>query len=219
MKNKIIVLAGLALAVAGLSVQAADVRVKGAIAPTSCSFTITNSVIDYGNISPSSLSPTNYTRLDKKTVPYSVKCSGQSKIKVGVKAVDNRASSRIPNLMIAQFGGNYKDLYNFGLGSTAKGQKVGGYVIHLRNSIADGKAVGIVGSENNGGNWHTNSTEAVGHTANVTSWRTGNVYAPILLNTVAGSVEVQAVINKTSELDMSSQINLDGHATLELHYL
>lgn len=219
MKNKIIVLAGLALAVAGLSAQAADVRVKGAIAPSSCSFSITNSIIDYGNISPSSLSPTNYTKLDKKSVPYTVKCSGQSKIKVGIKAVDNRSSTKIPNLMLSQFDGRYKDLYNFGLGSTAKGQKVGGYVIHLRNSIADGKAVGIVSSENSGGRWEANSTEAVGHTANVTSWRAGNVYAPILVNTVAGSVEVQAVINKTSDLDMSSQINLDGHATLELHYL
>jgi len=45
------------------------------------------------------------------------------------------------------------------------------------------------------------------------------VYAPILVNAVSGNVEVQAVINKTSELDMSNQINLDGHFTLELRYL
>ena len=219
MKKNYPVVAGLCLVVASLTVQAADVRVKGAIAPASCSFTLTRSVIDYGTIHPSSLSPTSYTKLDKKSVPYTVRCSGQSKIKVGIKSVDNRAGSRIPGMMLGQFGGNYKDLYNFGLGATSRGQKIGGYVVHLRNSVADGKSVGIVSSENNGVRWEPNSTQAVGHTANIASWRAGNVYAPILVNAVSGNVEVQAVINKTSELDMGNQINLDGHFTLELRYL
>lgn len=58
MKKNYPVVAGLCLVVASLTVQAADVRVKGAIAPASCSFTLTRSVIDYGTIHPSSLSPT-----------------------------------------------------------------------------------------------------------------------------------------------------------------
>ncbi|WLI50973.1 hypothetical protein [Pseudomonas sp. FP833] len=50
MKKNIAIFAGVFLAVAGLTAQAADLRVKGSIAPPSCSFTITNSVIDYGSI-------------------------------------------------------------------------------------------------------------------------------------------------------------------------
>lgn len=219
MKKRYLLSTGLLLSLAGLYVQAADLRVKGTIAPTSCSFTITNSIIDYGRIDPGSLNAINFTKLAKKSTPYAVKCGGSVKTKVAIKALDNRASSRIPGLMLSQFGGNYKDLYNFGLGASAKGQKVGGYVIHLRNSVADGRAVGIIGSEDNGGYWHTNSTEAVGHTNNLTTWRQGSVYMPISLNTVSGQIEVQAVINKTSELDLNSQINLDGQATLELRYL
>ncbi len=66
LKNKIIVMMGVCLAATGLNAQAADVRVKGTIAPASCSFTIVNSVFDYGMIRPSSLSATHYTKLDKK---------------------------------------------------------------------------------------------------------------------------------------------------------
>lgn len=219
MKKLCLLSAGLLLSLTGLHAQAADLSVKGTIAPVSCSFTITHSVFDYGRIDPGSLSQTRYTQLAKKTTPYAIKCAGNVKTTVAIRALDNRASSRIPGLMLGVMGNNYKDLYNFGLGTTSQGQKIGGYVLHLRNSIADGVAVGIVGSESNGAYWHTNSTQAVGHTSNLTAWRAGNTYAPIKLNTVAGQIEVWPVINKTSELSMSNQINLDGQATLELRYL
>ena len=219
MNKTMFVMSVACLASLGFHAQAADLSVKGTIAPVSCSFTITNSVFDYGRIDPNSLSPTRYTQLAKKTTPYSIKCASNVKTTVAIRASDNRASSRIPGMMLSLFGCNYKDIYIFGLGATSQGQKIGGYLIHLRNSVADGVAVGIVGSENNGGYWHTNSTQAVGHTSNLTAWRAGNVYAPIKLNTVAGQIEVLPVINKTSELNMSNQINLDGQATLELRYL
>lgn len=219
MKKSIFALAGVFLAVAGLNVQAADLRVKGTIAPASCSFTITNSVIDYGRIDPNTLSATNYTKLGAKSTPYAIKCGSHVKTKVSIKAIDNRASSKIPNLMVSQFGPNYVDRYQYGLGNTAKSQKIGGYVVHLRNSVADGKAVSVMGSNNNGGVWVPTSTEAVGNAAtDLTSWHTGN-FTPVSLNTLSGNLEVHAVINKTSELDLNSQVSLDGQATLELRYL
>lgn len=219
MKKHIVGMAGVFLAVAVVNAQAADLRVKGTIAPASCSFTITNAVIDYGRIDPNSLSATSYTKLGAKSTPYAIKCGSHVKTKVGIKAVDNRASTKIPNLMISQFGANYTDRYQYGLGNTAKAQKIGGYVLHLRNSVADGRAVRVMGSNNNGGAWVPTSTEAVGNAAtDLTSWHTGN-FVPFPVNTVSGNLEVHAVINKTSELDLNSQINLDGQATLELRYL
>lgn len=184
MKKKIVLLVGTFMTVSALTVHAADLRVKGAISPVSCSFTITNSVIDYGNINPSSLSATNYTRLTKKATPYVIKCGSHARAKVGIKVVDNRASTRIPNLVMSQIGSNYTDNHNYGLGANTKSHKVGGYVVHLRNSVANGKAVNVLTSANNGASW------------------------------IRGGEA-----NKTSELDMSSQLNLDGQATLELHYL
>lgn len=220
MKYKFCVVAGaLWLACVGLNAQAADLKVKGYIAPSSCSFTIGNSVIDYGRIDPNTLSPTNYTKLAKKSTPYAIRCGSSAKAKLGVKVLDNRASSRIPGLMTAQFGTGYRDNYNYGLGTTAKGQKIGGYVVHLRNSVADGKPAYVITDEGYGGTWDPRSSEALGHTANVSSWRTGSAVTPAQVNTVTGNLEIQAVINKTAELDMSNQVNLDGQATLELRYL
>lgn len=217
LKAKIIFFTGLVAAVVGANVHAADLKVKGTIAPASCSFTITNSVIDYGSIDPNSLSASNYTKLAAKSTPYVIKCGSQVKTKLGVKAVDNRASSRVPGMAAAVFGSNFVDTYNYGLGTTAKGQKVGAYVVHLRNSVADGKAVSVLTSVNNGASWQAGG-QALGHTANVAAWHVGNV-TPIALNTLSGTLEIQAAINKTSELDLNSQISLDGQATLELRYL
>lgn len=216
-KAKLIFLAGLVAAVVGASVHAADLKVKGTIAPASCSFTITNSIIDYGSINPNSLSAINYTKLAAKSTPYVIKCGSHVKTKLGIKAVDNRASSRVPGMINAVFGGNYVDTYSYGLGTTAKGQKVGGYVVHLRNSVADGKAVSVLTSVSNGASWQAGG-QALGHTANVAAWHVEDV-TPMALNTLSGTLEVQAVINKTSELDLNSQISLDGQATLELRYL
>lgn len=50
MKVKFVLVAGMVLSVASLSVQASELRVKGAIVPASCSFTMTNAVFDYGDI-------------------------------------------------------------------------------------------------------------------------------------------------------------------------
>ncbi|TFY87063.1 DUF1120 domain-containing protein [Pseudomonas kairouanensis] len=220
MKYKISVIAGsLLLAAVSLSAQAADLKVKGYIAPASCSFTIGNAVIDYGRIDPNTLSPTSYTKLAKKSTPYAIRCGSNAKAKIGVKVVDNRSSTRIPGLMTSQFGTGYRDNYNYGLGATAKGQKIGGYVVHLRNSLADGKPAYVITDEGYGGTWDPRSTEALGHTANISTWRTGSAVTPAQVNTVTGNLEVQAVINKTAELDMSNQVNLDGQATLELRYL
>ena len=214
-----VVAAPLFLAVIGLNAQAADLKVKGYIAPASCSFTIANSVIDYGRIDPNTLSPTSYTKLAKKSTPYAIRCGSNATAKIGVKVVDNRSSSRIAGLMTSQFGSGYRDNYNFGLGATTKGQKIGGYVVHLRNSVADGKPAYLITDEGYGGTWDPRSSESLGHTANISSWRTGAAFTPAQLNTVTGNLEVQAVINKTAELDMSNQVNLDGQATLELRYL
>ncbi|MCF5721101.1 DUF1120 domain-containing protein [Pseudomonas syringae] len=217
MKKHLVGMTGLFFAIAAVSANAADLRVKGYIVPASCSFTITNSVIDYGRIDPNTLSPTTSTRLAAKSTPYTIKCGTHAKAKVGIKAIDNRAATRVPSLVHSHWGGNYTDTYNYGLGATASGQKIGGYTIHLRNSVADSRAVGVITSSNNGGSWHAGG-QALGHANNIASWHTGNAL-PVALNVLSGTMEVQAIINKTSELSLSSQINLDGQATLELRYL
>lgn len=216
MKNRSALFVGLFLAVAGLNAQAADLRVKGSIAPASCSFTITNSTLDFGRINPSSLSATNYTKLDKKGTPFAVSCS--SPTMVGIKTLDNRASSKVPGLMQVMYNRTYHDGFNYGLGTTAKGENIGGYVVFMENNVADGRAVLLARSFNNGATWHY-TDQVLGQPPELGSWRSGSAYTPIRLKVVSGNLRVQPVINKTSALTMNSEIMLDGHATLELVYL
>lgn len=211
-----VVAAGAFIALAGFNAQAADVRVKGTIAPASCSFTITSSTFDYGRIQRNSLSSTQYTKLERKSTPFAVKCDAPTL--VSIKTQDNRASSKVPGMMQAVFNSTYIDVFNYGLGASSGNEKIGGYVMLMGNTVADGKAVRVNGSSNNGVTW-TVGDGALAQPPHLTSWASSVSTAPVKLSTVTGNLMVQAVINKTSAFAVGSGINLDGHATLELRYL
>ncbi|MNW06548.1 hypothetical protein D3C71_2029760 [compost metagenome] len=51
------------------------------------------------------------------------------------------------------------------------------------------------------------------------SWAATGTLTPVAFKTLATTLEVQAFINKASELDITKPIQLDGLATLELIYL
>jgi type 1 fimbria pilin len=216
MKKNVFLWAGLCLAVVGVNAQAADLRVKGSIAPTSCSFTITTSTIDYGRIDPNSLNVTNYTKLAKRGTPFVIKCS--SPAMVGVKTLDNRASTKVPGMMQAIYNSTYNDLFNYGLGHTARGEKIGGYVIFMENLVADGRAIGLLRSVNNGTTWGR-TDPVLAQPPQLASWYSGTTYTPAKAAVISGQLNAQAVINKKSALTLTSEIKLDGHATLELVYL
>lgn len=215
MKNKVLALTGLFLAVAGFNAQAVDVRVKGSIVPASCNFTVTNAVIDYGRIDPATLSPTNYTKLAEKSTPYSINCSSGAQL--AVTAIDNRAASKIPNMMRSQYNTTFTDTFNFGLGVTAANQKIGGYIMQLRNATGDGRALQPLFSSTNGNTW-ARGVGTLGQGGHLTSWYSG-VLTPARVSVVSGNLYFQAVINKASELNLKDEVRLDGHATLELRYL
>lgn len=214
MKNKSALFGGVFLAVACLSVQAADLRVKGSIAPSSCSFTLTNSTIDYGKINPSSLSATQYNPLPNKSTPFVIKCAAQAR--VAISATDNRAASKVGGITL-QYGSQYNDNYNYGLGNAGKGEHIGGYILYMRSSVADGKAVNVMQSFDNGGVWR-GIAGAMAQTPVLTSWWSGDL-TPLKFSTLSGTLNVRAILNKTSALSLSNEIKLDGHATLELKYI
>lgn len=216
MKKKSALCVGLFLAAAGASVQAADLRVRGSITPPSCSFAIGNSNIDYGRINAGSLNSTSYTKLAKKGTQYAVRCS--SPTMVGIRTLDNRASSKVPGMMQVMYNQTYNDRFNFGLGTTARGERIGGYVIFMENNVADGRSVLVARSPNNGASWHY-TDPVLGQSPELGSWRTSIAYSPSRVGVVSGNLMVQPVINKTSALTMNGEIRLDGHATLELVYL
>jgi type 1 fimbria pilin len=203
--------AGTFLVVVGLNAQAADVRVKGSIAPASCSFSIPNAVIDYGKIDRTSLSPTQYTMLETKTTPFTIKC--EARTQAAISAVDNRASSKVTGIL-----SGYTEVHNFGLGVTSSGDKIGGYRLGMRNSVADGKAVGVLRSNTAGATWQR-IAETIGQAPTLTSWASPGTLTPVAFTSLSGNVFVIAHLNKTADLSLKNEVALDGHATLELKYL
>ncbi|WP_248804078.1 DUF1120 domain-containing protein [Pseudomonas sp. MWU13-2100] len=208
---------GALLVVLGGHVHAADLLVKGTIVPASCTLSLHNGgVIDYGKIRAAELGVNAYTTLQPRGVPFSVNCDGGTR--VGLKTLDNRSASKVPGILQSAIGPDYNDVYNYGLGTTAQGKRIGGYALRVKDSAADFPLVNTIVSTNNGLSW-SRGNGALGQYQNILSWSGFFANHPAAVQRVSGTLEVQAVINKTSELDVTEEIYLDGLATLELRYL
>ena len=208
---------GALLVALGVNANAADLLVKGTIVPASCTLSLHNGgVVDFGRIRAAELSANAYTRLQPRGVPFTVNCDGGTR--VGVKTLDNRSSSKVPGILQTALGPGYTDAYNYGLGTTAVGQRIGGYALSVTDSVADFPLVNTIVSTNNGLSW-TRGNGALGQYQNIMSWSGFFATHPASVQRVSGTLEVQPVINKTSELDVTQELYLDGLATLELRYL
>ncbi|MFJ5235243.1 DUF1120 domain-containing protein [Pseudomonas neuropathica] len=213
-----------AAVIAGISANAyagIDLRVKGTIVPASCvPFLQGGGVVDYGNIAAEDLNQTSFTVLEKKEVVFNINC--RSMTKVGLKAQDGKGFSQVPGILAATIGSDYTDNYNYGLGATVDGENIGGYAVNLKPGSfnAGGASVKNINSLDNGTTWVETATGAVGQTDNLASWssNTGTL-TPISFITLSGVMEVQAVINKASELTINNDVPLDGLTTFELSYL
>lgn len=192
----------------------AELSVIGNISPSACTLTLSaNGIVDYGKIDVSSLSDTAPTPLDLKPMNFTVNCDASTSVAMIVK--DNRTSSKIPGLI----GVNVDDKDIFGLG-TANGKKIGGYTLSLGGLKGNGKIVSG-GQSADGESWSNIGVYLTGDGSTMYSWREGSVSAtpPGSFKSVAGELRVHAIINKTSQLDLTQKISLDGSATIELKYL
>lgn len=227
----------LALAVfAAISVPAiaasVDVKVTGTILPAACTPTLSGGgTIDYGEIRADSLSSTDYTVLPVKQLDFSIRCDAPAK--VAVKAIENRQNTAVGNaaavggIGIAPtmiFGSNQVPVAGLGMSGD---KRIGGYAIRIAggSSIADNKGVSGVYSLNHGDSWQyggTGSTSGILYNASseiYQSWAPAYLTDPVAFENVSAKLEVQAYLNKSSELDLSKAIQLDGLTTLELVYL
>lgn len=118
------------------------------------------------------------------------------------------------------FGGTY-DAHGLGLDSNNKG--IGGFGLRFETETitADSNKVDSIIKDNNG-KWQKSPNGSLIKGAGIQrlySWsKTGEV-DPIAFTTLVGTLNVQAYINKSSELDLTKPVKLDGLSTLELVYL
>lgn len=218
-KVSAVALAMAALATSGAAqAQTVDVSVIGTIIPEACTPTVSGGgVIDYGKISASTINQTDYTALPVKQESFSIQCTAP--VKAAVTAVDNRASTMVPNIL-SILGGGFTDDHNFGLGSVS-GANIGGYVMRVPYTSVqlDGVAGRTLASVDGGQTWAT-SGGAIRHAAGTLSaWDDGSSLTPIAFTNMTGDFTIQAVINKGEDLPLTNDIPFDGNATIEVKYL
>jgi len=183
----------------------ADLKLIGTIVPTSCTPNfVGGSTIDYGNIAASALNSTAVTALPDKTTSLTITCSAPVKFALGV--TDERAAS-----LVAAAG-------KFGLGVATNNAKIGGYNIYLSNAIPDTGTTGILYSSNSGSSWGASAGD-MGPILLMAFNAGGTSIVPAPHQSITADVKFKAVIDKSANLPITSQINIDGLATIEVKYL
>ncbi|EDT02157.1 DUF1120 domain-containing protein [Burkholderia ambifaria] len=214
-----VVMAGLlALGSASAFADSFDVKVTGTIKPGACTPTLAGGgTFDYGLIGSAELSPTAPTLLAVLSDSITITCDAAAR--VALTAQDNRAGTRAFTGSINFFGSANSVNTQFGLGS-AGGKNIGAFAFRFRtNSFqADGAAVDSIYSSTSGATWGT-SNGIVNNTGGYESWAKKGQTVPVAAKVFTGTLDVQAAIDKTSNLDLSQEINLDGLATVSLVYL
>lgn len=225
-------LAVLATTSTAVMAESIDVKVIGTITPPACKPTLGGGgTIDYGNIPVASLSNDTVTILGEKQVDFSITCDAPAK--VAVHAVGSKADTAT-NVIKSPTGYDTFTGTLFGVTSlgvvglgVSDGKNIGGYGIRLvpGSYSVDGTDADTIVRKEVGGVWVLSKNYFAGSLFNTTykdlqtSWAPKGQVIPMAFKTVAGKLGVQAYINKTSELDLSKPINLDGLTTLELVYL
>ncbi|MDQ0707222.1 type 1 fimbria pilin [Pseudomonas sp. W3I7] len=186
--------------------------VRGTIIPAACSMSVSaGGVIDYGTIRATELSHTNFNPREERSTSLVVNC-GTTPSRFFLSVTDLRSSSKVAGIL----GAGYTEAQNFGLG-TSGGRRIGGYSVTLRNLTSSGVALSPIVRSSSSAAWQASDgkvTQASDH-----SWRSGNINAPASISQLTGVIAVKAVINRASDLNLSGNVALDGHATLVLDYI
>ncbi|HIF6298116.1 TPA: DUF1120 domain-containing protein [Klebsiella michiganensis] len=223
-------LASLILIVSGLSLSthAADsfnINVTGVISPAACEANITGGeTIDYGTIPANTLTADDVTLLPAKQTAFTITCDAPTKL--GFRTVDNRTSSRMTmsEQVTFDWGGRWsKNLLN-GLGVDGQGNNIGGWAAELSATSSDTvSAPDGIYSLDDGTTWTkrpSTSTIALHNRSGFvqTIAEPGSV-VPVAFSTLTSTLNIQALINPASTLDLSQPVTLDGSVTVEMVYL
>jgi len=190
----------------------AELRVTGKIIPVSCAVKLgNNGIVDFGTVRSGELSATQFNSLGERTTSLAVNCSAATL--VGLSFTDNEAASKVTGIL----GAGYTEAQNYGLGAGG-GKHIGGYSVTLRNLAAEGRSLTPIVRAGNVGSWQS-SDGRVAQLPSQYSWRSGSTIAPAAIKDLTGVVAVGAVINRANALDLTSEVNLSGRATLVLNYI
>lgn len=206
-----------------------DLKVGGSITPAACIPSLSGGgAINYGDFKAKILAKDNYSRMGQKELDFTITCSSLTKL--ALTAVNGRIGSLAGATEDPQGGADSPVVgmpsYTYGLG-LANGKKIGGYSLRLNDITYDGKKAAVLSSYGASNTWKRvggsdndrDQLISINGKLKRLSWAAPGTDTPIAFRTLAGKLEVEAFINKGSELDLTSVIKLDGQTTLELTYL
>ncbi|CAI1644206.1 MULTISPECIES: DUF1120 domain-containing protein [Serratia] len=217
-----------------IAADSVDLKVIGTITPVACTPTLSGGgTVDYGTIKADTLKADDYTVLPMRTLDFSITCDGNAKVAVsaisgrpgtalGADEASNGAATVPAGVTLFGLDSATQSVQAFGLGLDGT-NKIGGYGVKmaLSNAKADSVVVDTLYRKDNPNSAWTKaasgliSVQPYQHI----SWATTGTLTPLAFKTLATTLDVQAYLNKTSGLDISKPIQLDGLATIELTYL
>jgi type 1 fimbria pilin len=216
---KKIVLLPLALAFAtnaALAANSVDLHVTGTITPAACNISLASGgEFNLGTINANDLAATTTSTLPAVGgQTMSITCSGATQ--VGFKLIDNRASS-VPSGLGVLSG------LALGLGTDSANHPIGYYFLNLLTPTAtvDGSSAQFKSSSDAGATWNAvngaMTLDPFVYAFDLSS--AGSSSQPVPITSASTGLEVLPIIQPEDTLDTSSEITLDGSATIELVYL
>lgn len=207
--------------------ESIDVRIVGSIKPTACIPNITGGgTIDYGTISPNSLKKDAFNYLEVRNVDFTITCDAPTKVALQARTNREKTAVGLDGELwdvardIPLLGGIY-DAHGLDLDSENNG--VGGFGLRFETDtiIADSNNVDSIIQDGNQ-QWVKSPNGSLIKGAGIKrlySWSKTGEIDPTAFTNLTGTLSIQAYINKTSELDLTRPIRLNGLTTLELVYL
>ncbi|MFF7059653.1 MAG: DUF1120 domain-containing protein [Achromobacter spanius] len=219
------------IAASAQAAPTADLTITGVIKPPSCDLSLdADGKLDFEERAFNSLN-VDGTKLDSKTVGLKITCNGTTR--VGLHVVDNRASSKVlkSSLNVNAWGSNnatITDAFIFGLGSVEGPENtqipIGGYMFGFKEGdvYADtNKAVVLYSADKR--TWFAEAIQRQFISPNYTyAFFVGSPGAgstPRAIDSVTGTLTVTPTINRAAALPTTTEINLNGSATISLVYL
>lgn len=231
MKKTICTLGLIAVTATAYAADSVDVKVIGTISPAACAPTLGGGgTVDYGTIPANALAADDYTTLAVKTLSLSITCDASAKL--AIHAVNGRPGTSAGVTETGPMNSGYApvDLFSssvtpvVGLGTDGSANDIGGYSIQFMDGsvTADGNAVDVIYKSTAEGDNTFDSGNAEFYSDKydrLISWGATGTTTPVSFTTLSGTMEIQAYLNKASELDLTKEVQLDGLTTIELVYL
>ncbi|VVN43544.1 Protein GltF [Pseudomonas fluorescens] len=196
-----------------LAASVVDLAVTGNITPAACTPSLSgNGLIEYGKFSHQDLSVDKRTQLRDKILDLTIQCDAP--LRFGLLMRDNREGSALVNSQIY-----------YGLNLDNSGNKIGVYSMHFdpaSTTVDAWSQVYRTDSTTGGLAWSTSNSRTIPIASR--SYLgfvdvAGSNAGPIAIQNLTSRVTVETVIAPTRDLDLSTEVRLDGSATLDVVYL